>query len=200
MKKTILVAFVLSCIVTTQAQERCSREEALKYAFFLSANLKELLATPIPTDPDVKRPVAVKDGDYGGMVLPECKLSADTLAKAGKEPVAVGQLWLYRLSPLGEGKVVPVSSLKMVHVSAGDSEGDVALCALGVAKGSDGLELLVYGKSKEPVMRVPLRTTSGKQENPLEFSAERRDDGGMLTLKFAGKYEASFMVTDPEQY
>jgi hypothetical protein len=200
MKRTIFTALLLSCLATVQAQERSSREEALKYAFFASANLKEMLATPIPTDPDIKRPVVVKDGEYGGMALPECKISPETFAKAGKEPVAVGQLWLYRLSPLQDGRVVPVSSLKIVHVSAGSNEGDVALCALAVAKGEGGPELLIYGKSKEPVMRVPLKTTSGQQENPLEFSAERRDDGGMLTLTFVGKYQASFMVTDPEQY
>jgi hypothetical protein len=200
MKKSILIAIVLSSLAAVQGQERASREEALKIAFFASANLKEMLATPIPTDPDIKRPVVVKDDDYGGMALPECKLAADAFAKAGKDPVAVGQLWLHKLSPLAEGQVVPVSKLKMVHVNAGSSEGDAALCALGVAKGDAGLELLVYGKTKEPVMRVPLKTTSGSQENPLEFSAERRDDGGMLTLTFMGKYQASFMVTDPEQY
>jgi hypothetical protein len=32
------------------------------------------------------------------------------------------------------------------------------------------------------------------------MTAERKDNGGLLTLRFVGKYEASFMVTDPELY
>jgi hypothetical protein len=200
MKKLLIITTLITTLASTHAQERSSREEALKYAFFISLNLKEMLNTPIATDPDVKRPVALKDGDYGGMSFPETKLSPDTFAKAGKEVVPVGQLWMRKLSPLVNGQVVPVGKLKMVHVAVGDQEGDVAHCALGAQKTADGgFELLVYGKTKEPIARVPLKPISGTQENPLEMSAERQGDGGLLTLKFAGKYQAELTVTDPEQ-
>jgi len=65
---------------------------------------------------------------------------------------------------------------------------------------SDDLELLVYGKDKKPVLTVPLKTISRSQENVVDMVAERKDDGGLLTLRFLGKYEASFMVTDPDQF
>ena len=42
-------------------------------------------------------------------------------------------------------------------------------------------------------------TSSAAQENPIEISAERKDEGGLVTLRLVGKYEASFMVTEPEQ-
>jgi hypothetical protein len=66
--------------------------------------------------------------------------------------------------------------------------------------GEDELELLVYGKDKEPVIRAPLHAISRQEEDPIAMSAERKDDGGHLTLRFLGKYEATFIVTDPEQY
>ena len=50
--------------------------------------------------------VALRDGEYGGMVLPECKLTVGAIAQAGKEPVPVGQLWMLRLAPLNDGQVV----------------------------------------------------------------------------------------------
>ena len=59
---------------------------------------------------------------------------------------------------------------------------------------------MVYGKDKEPVLRAPIHAISRDQENPIEMSAERKDDGGHITLRFLGKYETTFMVTDPEQY
>lgn len=199
MKRTLIVAALLAGLLAAQAQERMSREETLQMAFFASLDLKAMLATPIPTDPDVKRPVAVKDGDYGGMVLPEAKLSADTFANAGTEAKSVGQLWLRGLAPMNAGDVVPASKLHMVHVQAMGQETDAVCCALGVGKDANGgLELVIFGKDKEPVTRVALKSISGQQENPIEMSAERKDDSGVLTLKFLGKYEAAFSVTAPD--
>ena len=200
MKRTLIAAVLLTGLLAVQAQEKMSRQETLQIAFYTSLDLKAMLNTPIPTDPDVKRPVAIKDGDYGGLVLPEAKLSADTFANAGKEAKSVGQIWLRGLAPMNAGEVVPASKLRTVHVNAGGQEADAVCCALGVCKDANGgLELLVYGKDKEPVTRVALKSISGQQDNPIELSAERKDDSGVLTLKFLGKYEAAFSVTAPEQ-
>ena len=200
MKRIVMSTVLLAGLLAVQAQEKMSREETLQIAFYASLNLKEMLNTPIPTDPDVKRPVAVKDGDYGGMVLPETKLSADTVANAGKEPKSVGQLWLRGLAPVNAGEAVPASKLRTVHVQAMGQDADVVCCALGVCKNADGgLELLIYGKDKEPVTRAAIKSVSGQQDNPIEMSAERKDDSGVITLKFLGKYEATFSVTAPEQ-
>ena len=200
MKRTLIAAVLLTGLLTVQAQEKMSREETLQIAFFASLDLKAMLNIPIPTDPDVKRPVAVKDGDYGGMVLPEAKLSADTFANAGKEAKSVGQLWLRGLAPMNAGEIVPASKLRTVHVNAMGQEADAVCCALGVCKSENGgLELVIYSKDKEPVTRVAMKSISVQQDNPVELSAERKDDSGVLTLKFLGKYEASFSVTAPEQ-
>jgi hypothetical protein len=201
MKRILLMAALIAGLTNAQAQEQLSRQEALKYAFIVSADLAAMLQTPIPTDPDVKRPVALRDGDYGGMVLPESKLSAEVFSKAGKEVVPVGQLWLLKLVPLSDGQPVAASKLQMVEASSDERQVRVPCCALGVRKGPDGgLELLIYGKDKEPVLRAPMHTISRQQENPIDMSAERKEEGGLVTLRFLGKYEASFMVTDPDQY
>ena len=197
--KQILILVALLATVSGLAQEKLSREESLKYAFIACANLKAMLDTPIPTDPDVKRPVAIRHENYGGLVLPESRLSAESFAKAGREAVAVGQLWLVKLAPLSAGQAVAAEKLRTVHIVAGDQEADVVLCALAVQKNGDGaLELLVYGKGKDPVLRTPLKSISAAQENPIDMAAERKDEGGEITLKFVGKYEATFMVTDPD--
>src|SRR5664279_202247 len=159
MKHIILITALIASLASAQAQEQLSRPEALKYAFAVSADLAAMLKTPIPTDPDVKRPVAVHHGDYGGMVLPECKLRAELFSKAGKEVVPVGQLWLLKLVPMNDGQAVPSSKLRMVEVSSEEGRATVPCCALGVRKTTDdGLELLVFGKDKEPVLRAPMKT------------------------------------------
>ena len=68
-----------------------------------------------------------------------------------------------------------------------------------MSKKADGaLELLVYGKDKDALLRVPLKSISTQQENPIEMSGEAKENNGMVTLKFVGKYEASINVTEPQ--
>jgi hypothetical protein len=196
--KRLIIAGVLTAGLIAHAQERLSREESLKYAFFAASNLKEMLSTPIATDPDIKRPVGYKDGDYGALLLPETKL-AEGLAKVGSNAVPIGQIWMAKLAPMSEGQVVPDEKLKKVHVTAGGDEADVVVCALAVVKEEGKAQLLVFGKAKEPVLKVPLKATSAQQDNPLDFTAERENDAGLLTVRIGGKYEGSFRVTDPSQ-
>jgi hypothetical protein len=198
MKTLITASLLIAGLLGAQAQERLSREEALKYACVVSVDLKEMLNTPIPTDPDIKRPVALKKDNHGGMILPETKLTAQTFANAGEEVKSLGQLWLVNLVPVLNGQPVPVSRQRMVHVRAGEQEADAACCALGVAKTkSGGLELLVYGKDKAPVFRVPLKPISAAQDNPIEVTSEMKDENAEVTLRFVGKYEATFALTEP---
>ena len=78
-------------------------------------------------------------------------------------------------------------------------EADGVCCALGVGKDANGgLELLIYGKDKEPVTRVSMKSISGQQEDTIVMACERKDDSGVITLKFLGKYEAAFSVTAPD--
>jgi hypothetical protein len=195
MKRTLLLAALLTSLSATQAQQSVPREEALKAAFLLAADLKQMLATPIPTDPDLKRPVSVRAAERGGMVLPECKLSPDKLAKVGKDVVSVGQLWLHRVVPQNESQAVKQDKLLSVTVGNGDESATVWLCALGVRKDAEGKpELLIYGKEKEPVMCVPLKSISAQQEDPIELSAEPQGNSALVTLKIVGKCEAQFTV------
>jgi hypothetical protein len=183
------------------AQEQLPREEALKYAFAVAANLGEMLKTPVPTDPDIKRPVALREGDYGGMVLPEAKLAAVALQKPGTEGIPVGQLWLLKLVPMKDGQPVPAGSLRFVDVTSEEGSAQVLCCVLMVrSTGGEGRELVVLGKDKTPLLTAPLKSITKTQHNPIEMTAERKEDGGLITLRLLGKYEASFMVTDPDQF
>lgn len=191
MKRTVLLAAFLSGILGAQAQKPVPREEALRVAALVSLDLKQMLDTPIPTDPDTKRPVALREGERGCLVLPETRL-ADALAKPGKEVVPVGQLWLRQVAPQANGETVQAEKLKTVSISVGDRTESAVLCALGLRKLARGeLELLVYGKDKEPLVRVPAKTISAKQENPIELAAVIEGDNATLTLKLAGRYEAT---------
>jgi hypothetical protein len=196
MRLLVAIVVLFSGFSLAYAQESVSRQEALKAAFAVSADLKVMLDTPIPTDPDVKRPVAIHAGERGVMVLPETKLNADVLAKMGKEVTPIGQLWLLSIAPQVDGQVVEGPRLRIVTVGTEKGSKKVVLCALGIRRAGDHQELLVYGKEKEPLLRAPLTAISAPQDDPIEVSV---DDGGQVTLKILGKYAATFAVGDAAQ-
>lgn len=197
----LLLACALATPVRSMAQQRLSRSEALQFAFAVCLDLKQMQGTPIPTDPDVKRVVAIRDEDYGGMLLPETKLSLPAIEQAGATVAPLGQLWLHKLVPLIDYQLPEPAKLRMVTVQTPEGTLTAPLCALGVRKATaGGLELLVYGQGREPLLATPLRPISVQQENPIEIYAERSSDGGRVTLQILGKYEATFQVTDPERY
>ena len=198
MKKILLIAALAASLAITHAQENVPREQLLKVALAVSLDLKQMLDTPIPTDPDVKRPVAVREGDRGCMVLPESKLSIDSIVNAGKEIVPVGQLWLRNLVPQCNNQAVEPDKLRTVTVALGDKSETAILCALGVHKSAEGkLELLVYGKEKEALLHVPLKPMPATTDNPIELSAQAQGEGAVLTLELLGKYTASFTLAAP---
>ncbi len=198
MKRILLSALLLVNVQGLQAQELLSRQDALKYAFSAAQDLPQMLATPIATDPDIKRPLVLKDEEYGGMILPESKLNAAALEKPGIVPVA--QLWLHKLVPLYDGQATPSAKLNVARVQLPEGETTTPVFVLAIEKKTGGgAELLVFGKDKEPLFRVPAKSITGEDKG-IEISAERRNDSGLLTLKIAGKYEASFSVTDPDRY
>jgi hypothetical protein len=199
MKQTLIALSLLTTFHLVPAQERLPKDEALKYAAAVSADVKQLRGTPIPTDVDAARPVALRDGEYGGMVLPQKQLTAETLAKAGDAVLPIGQLWLHKLTPMLNGEAVAADKLRMVTVSADGTEASVPQCALGVRRnGSGGLELLVFGKGSQPVVTTPLKVIDTKQEAPIDMDAERDSDSGRMRLSILGKYQATLTVTELE--
>ncbi len=198
MKRNLIVVALLTALQLVSAQERLSREEALQYAKLVSADTTQLHGTPIPTSVDLTQPVAVRDGEFGGMVLPEAKLTAEALVKVDGKVVAIGQLWLLRLTLMKDDEAVSAEKLRVATVKTQDGEEfKVPQCVLGVQRNSSGkLELLVFGKDKNPLLTASLKETESKQESPLEMDAERGSDGAKVSLKILGKYEAKFDVTE----
>lgn len=199
----ILLSLVALAVATLApaAQEDLPRTEAVKIAATLNFDLEKIADTPISTDADIKRPFGIKAEKRGGLVVPEAKLSPATISGAGKDVVPVGQLWLAGLVPVKNGEAVSKDQLKLVTVQHEGREVTLPLCALGGRKGAgDKIELLIYGKGKEPLLALPLTKASREQKWPLEFTAERESDASArVTLLLVGKYEASFLVTPPSE-
>jgi hypothetical protein len=195
---TLLLSAVASVIAAAaQAQEILPREEAMKIGMIATLQAPPSMNTPIEVDADLKRPLAGRDGDYGVLILPETKLTAGVIEAAGKQPIPLGQLWMRRLTPMVDGSPVDASRLQVVSIQHEGETHRVPLCLLGARRTDAGaLELVVYSKGREPLVRAPLQKTERKQSLPIEITAERESDSGRLTLHFAGRYSATLTVTE----
>lgn len=197
MKYSLLIVALLGGLQLANAQEQLSREQALQLAFVAGLDLAQLQGTPIPTDVDLKRPIALREGEYGGLFLPEAKLSAQCIAGAGDKVVPIGQLWLHKLTPKQDNQPVYSSKLRMAKVELEGDTVQVPQCTLGVRKTSAGqIQLLVFGKTAEPIVTVPVSTANSGSADGVTLKAERDYSGGTVTLCLFGKYKAELEVTE----
>jgi hypothetical protein len=147
---------------------------------------------PIATNPDPEKPCAVRGEGGGAMVVPQKDLAEGALAKAGKDVVPVGQLWLRKWTVRVAGKGVPADRLRVVKVKLDDKERPMPLMLLGVRKKDRGLELLLYASDTEPLLALPLKKSDVKLELPAELSWQRGEKKApdTLTLTLPGGWQA----------
>lgn len=195
---SLVVAVLGSTLASALAQEVLSREEAMKYAFLVAQHEPSASQSPIAVDSDLKRAFGAHEDEYGALVLPETKLSPATFeSAAGRDIIPVGQLWLRKLTPQVDGSAVEPSVLTMVSIPHDGESHRVPLCLLGARKTAGGSwELLVFGKSKEPLLKVPMTAKTSSQSLPVELRGERESDGGKLTVRLVGRFEATVPVTE----
>ncbi|MBI3849123.1 MAG: hypothetical protein HY298_02355 [Verrucomicrobia bacterium] len=201
MKKYLVVlAFTLS-IVAAFAQEQIDRDQARRIAQRLTESFAKLDNIQFKMEADAEKPSAFAAGGGGILVIPDKKLTKESMTKVGAEILPLGQLWMLNIAPAPEGKATPKDKLRLVTVNAENEEHKLPLCLLGVRKKADTLELVVYGKDKEPLLSTPLKKSQLNQELPVELTGEQTgDDSGVLTINVLGNYQATLkMVSKPEE-
>src|SRR5690348_12408243 len=136
MNRILLTITLLSSIPFVSAQEKLTQDEALGYAEAVKPYLKQV--TGLPTDVDVRKPVAIKDDVYGGMALPQKDLKSEAIAQVTDTPLPIGQLWLHKLTPMRDDTGIPADKLCLITVSHDGDETTVPACALAVQRNSSG--------------------------------------------------------------
>jgi hypothetical protein len=203
MRRTIAVVTVLCLAGAGWAQERVPQEQAVKFARRFADEASKIGSPQLKTDVDPEKAFALHAGEAHAMFIPEKDLSEETFAKAGKEPTPVGQLWMRKVVPAAEGKPVPEDKLRIVTISVNNEEHQLPLSLVGVRKTADNhLELVLYGKDKEPYLRAPLRKleTKQKSDDPVVLDAHKEsEDSATLTLIIVGEYQASIQVGKAEK-
>jgi len=188
---------VLTATSVASAQERVPTEQAQQIAKILTQAAEKQADLPLKLEPDTDKPFAVKQEQFGAMAIPAKGLGADTIAKAEKEVVPIGQFWMRGLIPTIDGAPAPASKLRTVTIDIEENKAEVTFYQLGVRKGEKGnLELVVYGAGKEPLVTKTLEKADSAQSYPIELEGrEDENNTGLITLFIAGKYRTTIRVS-----
>jgi hypothetical protein len=202
MKKALLGLNLILGLTLLSAQEIVPLDQAEKAAVQLVGQTARLKGLPSQVDADPAKAFAmtVKSKGYASLVLPDKALSKEALAASGKTVTPLGQLWLNKLTPAVQAKGTPADQLNLVDVTFKDKEQRLVLLLLGAQNNDAGeLELVVYGKDKRPLLRLPLRKSSPSQELPLELDMRPGGEAlGTVDIKVLGAYEAALPVAELE--
>ena len=201
MKNLLTLAALAAFMPALHAQESIELGEAQKAARKLSESASRISDAPFAVDSDLEKPQGIKAEGTGLLVLPDRKLTSELLAAANSAITPLGQLWTLKLAVAVNGKATPADKLRHITVSDDEKDREVSLYFLGATKTeAGGLELVVYAKGAEPVLRVPIKKrVAGKQEFPIEVSGVKNDDNsGTLSLRLFGEYDAQLLLMREE--
>lgn len=202
MKRILLFALFGALAPLVSADETVSLEEAQKAARTVTEAAGTLSDTPFTIEANVEKPHAVKGSGVGLMIVPDKKLTLQSISDAGETITPLAQLWSLKATVAADGKRLGADKLRVVTVSEKEKSREVQLYLLGVTKNKKGdLELVVYGKGEEPLLRAPIEKVPHTDHPlPIELSGEKTgDDSGTLTLNLFGEYEADISLMKAEE-
>ena len=100
-------------------------EQAEKIGRKILATLGSPADAPFAVDADASKGAGIKAGDLGMLAQPDRKVTAEAVDAAGKEPVALGHLWMRMVVPSVNGTAADPAKLRTVTVKDGDTNSEV---------------------------------------------------------------------------
>jgi hypothetical protein len=201
--KLLPALLVLTSFTIAQNIEQVPAEQALKIARKVTDSLGTPADAPFAVDPDVEKPAAIKgSGEVGLLALPDRKLTPETVAGAGSGSAPLGHLWMRNVVPQVGSAAPDPAKLRTVAVSDNEKEVKVEVYYMGVSKTDAGtLELGIYGKDKEPLVKVPLvKTDAAASSTPIALDGHKEGENtGVLVITVFGSYKADVTVTKPRE-
>jgi hypothetical protein len=192
--KILLTLTLLGTLTVANAQERLTSSEAKHYAQLTRQNPILLANAPLHVEADLEKAVAIAMDDLGGLLIPRIDLSEGSESDVGTEPIAIGELWLRNLTLEKNGWGISSSQLNVVIVNTEEGRVRAPRCILAVSKTDDNKPvLMIYGKSEQPLLTLPLSKVQKHQAKPLDMVAS---DDGKVDLCINGQYQASFAVAE----
>ena len=199
----LAVITTFATVATAEEIQQVSAEQAGKIARIVTQALGSPGDAPFAVDADLEKPAGIKgSGETGLLAIPDRKVTVETVANAGKTVSALGQLWMRNVVPAVNSAAPEAAKLRTVSVGDGDKTAKVEVYFLGISKTDAGvLELGLYAKDKEPLVRVPLvKTDAAASAVPIALDGHKEgENAGVLVVTLFGSYKADVTVTKPRE-
>lgn len=177
---------------SVQLAERVTGDIVHKAGQLLAAQARGLKDLPFQATPNAEGTFIWRFGDRAVAVLPDKQLNQEALANAAGDVLPIGHMWLKGMAVAPDGKAAPAEQMRMVAISAGGQQQELALCLLGVRKQGNDLQLLVFGKDREPLLRVLLESAENSQSTPIDLGIRQApNEADVVTVRVLGKYQAA---------
>jgi hypothetical protein len=196
--KTFVLIFALVLAGAASAQEPIPQDKLQQVVPRLIERASDQDNLPLIMDLTAEKAVGMKIKEYGSVAIPVRNLSTDMVSKASQEITPVGQLWLTKLTPTAAGKPLPNEKLRIIKLSIENQVHSVQLLLLGLQKRADEeLELIVFAKGSEPLLRVPLKKNTRTQDLPLKLDLRPGTESlGIVDIHVLGQFQASLPVAE----
>ena len=202
MKLLPAILLIATCALSQEIQPMPA-EQTAKIARKVAEALGSLTDAPFAVDADADKSVGIKaSGDTGLLAIPDRKLTAEAVANAGEAVSALGQLWMRNVVPAVNRASADPAKLRTVTVRDGEQDAKVEVYFLGITKTAAGaLELGLYAKDKEPLVKVPLvKTDAAASATPIALDGRKEGEStGVLVVTVFGSYKADVTVTKPRE-
>ena len=202
MKLIAALALVTTFAVAEEIQQMPA-EQIAKIARRAVEQLGSPSDAPFSVDADAGKAAGIKaGGDTGLLVIPDRKLTAEAVAGAGKSVTGAAQLWMRNVVPSVNSAAPDPAKLRTVTFRDGDNEAKVEVYFIGISKTDGGaLELALYAKDKEPLVKVPLvKTDAAATGVPIALDGHKEgENSGVLVVTIFGSYKADITVTKPRE-
>jgi len=176
--------------------KRVEGEEAEKFAKLFDAALtKSAKAAPVKVSPDFKRALGLGARDRVGFVVPDAKLSAESLQKIDRQIVPVGVLYLHRVTIVPGDDPLSADQHRGIEVTRDGKTVTVNVLHLAATKVAGRLVILIYTNSDTPLIVSSLVDAKEASDFPIDLEVRPvRDDRATLVLKIAGAYRTSLTI------
>ena len=202
MKLIAALALVTTFAVAEEIQQM-PPEQLAKIARKAVEQLGSPSDAPFAVDADAGKAAGIKaGGDTGLLAIPDRKLTAEAVAGAGNPVTGAAQLWMRNVVPAVNSSAPDPAKLRTVTFRDGDNEAKVEMYFVGISKADGGaLELALYGKDKEPLVKVPLvKTDAAATGVPIALDGHKEgENSGVLVVTIFGSYKADITVTKPRE-
>lgn len=195
--KTLFALFALTAFATAESIEPIPADKAEMVARALVQALGAPVDVPFTSVVDAKKAAGLRAGAGGLIFVPETKLTLAAVAAAGKEPLALGQLWMRGASPTVGDAAPAVVKLRTVEMGEGEEKRSAQVYFVSIAKNDAGtLELSFFAKEKEALVKVRLaKTDADENGTPVALTGHKEgEDTGVLVMTIFGSYKADVPV------